>query len=79
MGSKSKEIQSKSMASKADGRVVQKFTIKFTGAKSEAKKPTRDRNGSMVRFRGAGDPEAEVIISEHVDAKSQKIDGRLGG
>ena len=80
MGSKSKEIQSKSIVSKTDGRVVQKFTIKLTGSKAEMKKPTRGPTGSTVRFRSAEEePEAEVIISEHVDSKSLKIDGRHGG
>ena len=79
MGSKSKEIQSKSMVTKTDGRVVQKFTIKLTGTKSQMKKPVRGPNGSIVRFRSGEEPEAEVVTSEHVEAKSRKIDGRHGG
>jgi hypothetical protein len=79
MGSKSKEIQNKSMVSKTDGRVVQKFTIKLTGTKSQMKKPIRGPNGSIVRFRSGEEPEAEVVTSEHVEAKNQKIDGRHGG
>ena len=76
MGSQSKEIQSKSVVSKTDGRVVQKFTIKLTGTKAETKKPTRSPSGSTIKFRSGEEPEAEVVISEHVDTKSQKIDGR---
>jgi hypothetical protein len=78
MGSISKAIQSKSLVSKTDGRVVQRFTIKLTGSKAEMRKPNRSRNGSTVRFR-SGEPEVEVIISEHVDATSLKINGRHGG
>lgn len=79
MGSTSRAIQSKSVVSKTDGRVVQKFTIKLTGSKAEMKKSTRSPGGSTIKFRSAEEPEAEVITSEHVDAKSRKIDGRHGG
>jgi hypothetical protein len=83
MGSKNREIQSKSVVSKTEGRVVrvvQEFIIKLGRSKAEVKKPTRSPVGSTIRFRsGADEPEAEVIISEHVDAKSQKIAGRHGG
>jgi len=79
MGYQSKEIQSKSVVSKTGGRVVQEFIIKFTGSKAEMKKPTRRPGGSTIKFRSGEKPEAEVVISEHVDAKSQKIDGRHGG
>ena len=76
MGSQSKEIQSKSVVSKTAGRVVQKFTIKLTGTKAETKKPTKSPGGSTIKFRSGEEPEAEVVISEHVDTKNQKIDGR---
>lgn len=76
MGSQSKEIQSKSVVSKTAGRVVQKFTIKLTGTKAETKKPTQSPSGSTIKFRSGEEPEAEVVISEHVDTKNQKIDGR---
>ena len=79
MGYKNKNIQINGTVSKTAGRVVQKFIIKLAGSKAEMKKPIRSRNGSSTtRFRSA-EPEAEIIISAHVDSKSLKVNGRHGG
>ena len=77
-----KEIQNKSVVSKTEGRVVrvvQEFIIKLNSSKAGVKKPTRSPGGSAIKFRSGEEPKAEVIISEHVDAKNLKIDGRHGG
>ncbi len=64
---------------KSNGRVVQTFVIKVGGSRSEDKKQAKTRGGSTRGTTPPTDPDAEVIISQHVESKSAKTRGRHVG
>ena len=64
---------------KSSGRVVQTFVIKLGGSRSKDKKQAKTRGGPTRDATPSTDPDAEVIISEHVESKSAKTTGRHVG
>ncbi len=63
----------------SSGRVVQNFVIKLGGSSTKDKKQTKTRGGSTRGATPPTDPDAEVIISQHVESRSSKTRGRHVG
>lgn len=64
---------------KSSGRVVQTFVIKVGGSRSEEKNQAKARKESTRGATPLTDPDAEVIISQHLESRSSKTTGRHVG